>query len=426
MAQSKTLRSAHISLILLVIVYIFNFVDRQILSILAQPIKTELNLSDAQLGWLGGFAFAFFYTLVGIPVALYAHRIGRKRLIGLSLILWSAMTAFCGLAGNYLMLALGRFGVGIGEAGSVAPAHSLISDLYPPHHRARALAVFSAGLPIGSAIGIICGGLVAAEFNWRVAFVGVGLAGLVFAPVFFAFSRRGNSQLSETRAVIQPAPQAEKGALGAVLRNPSLWLISLGASLSSVIGYGLMFWLPSVFMRSFEAGLVSASVGFGLIVLIGGLIGILAGGYLADRLGTGNPHYYLWLPAGAYLLCIPLYALVLLGQGLAFDSAGGFTLLVLAQALGLVWMGPTLACLHRIVLPAHRAVASAVFLFITNSIGLGFGSWILGLFSDYLSYNYAENALKMAVSWGLGFYVLGAACFILAGLTLRRDLKEAV
>lgn len=419
MAHIRIEKTAHISLILLLIVYIFNFVDRQILSILAQPIKAELGLSDAQLGWLGGFAFAFFYTLVGIPVALYAHRIGRKRLIGLSLIVWSAMTAFCGLAGNYAMLALGRFGVGVGEAGGVAPAHSLISDLYPPQHRARALGVFSLGVPVGSAIGIVFGGLVAAHFNWRVAFIAIGLMGIIFAPLFFWLVREAGGPKKETAS-----SDATTEALYAVLSNRSLWLISLGASLSSVIGYGLMFWLPSVFMRSFEAGLVSASVGFGLVVLIGGVIGIIAGGYFADRLSASNPHYYVWLPAGAYLLCIPLYALVLLIDGFAFNSFGGFWLLVLAQALGLVWMGPTLACLHHIVLPAHRVLASAIFLFITNIIGLGFGSWVLGAFSDYLSYNYAEEALKIAVSWGLGFYVLGAGCFLLTTLTLRRDLKE--
>ncbi|MFT4090319.1 MAG: MFS transporter [Asticcacaulis sp.] len=419
MTQTHIGKTAHISLILLLIVYVFNFVDRQILSILAQPIKAELGLSDAQLGWLGGFAFAFFYTLVGIPVALYAHRIGRKRLIGLSLILWSAMTAFCGMAGNYLMLALGRFGVGIGEAGGVAPAHSLISDLYPPQHRARALGVFSLGVPLGSAIGIMFGGLVAAQFNWRIAFIVIGLTGILFAPLFFWLVREGRGPKP-----LATGKTATSEAIRAVMGNRSLWLISLGASLSSVIGYGLMFWLPSVFMRSFDAGLVSASVGFGLIVLIGGVIGIIAGGYLADRLGASNPHYYVWLPAGAYLLCVPLYALVLLNSHFAFNSFGGFWLLVLAQALGLVWMGPVLACLHHIVLPEHRALASAIFLFVTNIIGLGFGSWILGLFSDYLSYNYAENALKLAVSGGLIFYVFGAGCFFLTTLTLKRDLKE--
>ncbi|MDC7682637.1 MFS transporter [Asticcacaulis sp. BYS171W] len=408
---------AHLCLGLLLIVYIFNFIDRQILSILAQPIKAELNLTDAQLGWLGGFAFALFYTLVGIPAALYANRIGRTKMIAAALMLWSAATAFCGLASSYAMLAIGRFGVGIGEAGGVAPAQSLISDLYPPQHRAKAMGVFSMGVPLGSGLGIMFGGLVAAAFDWRWAFIVIGLAGVIFAPVFFWGVKDGCERPVDTR-------RTARDALGAVIRNRSLWLISLGASLSSVIGYGLMFWLPSVFMRSFKATLMSASIGFGLIVLIGGVIGIAGGAWLADKLGAKSPRSFVFVPAVAYLLCIPAYALVLLDPDFGFSTGSGFALLLLAQALGLVWMGPVMASLHHVVAREDRALASAVFLFVTNVIGLGFGSWILGLISDYLSHNYAENALKMAVTWGLGFYVLGAACFLLASRTLAQDWKS--
>ncbi|MFP1130559.1 spinster family MFS transporter [Asticcacaulis sp. W401b] len=408
----------HLCLVLLLIVYIFNFVDRQILSILAQPIKAELKLSDAQLGWLGGFAFAFVYTLLGIPAAMIAQRVGRVRLITAALIVWSAATAACGLATSWLALALGRFGVGVGEAGGVAPSQSLISDLYPPAHRARAMAVFSLGVPLGSGLGIMFGGLLAATFDWRHAFVTIGLAGVVFAPLFFFGTRRHDVQ---TRTDTVPALDR----LRRLMRNRSLWLTSLGASLSSVIGYGLMFWLPSVFMRSFKATLMSASFSFGLIVLIGGAIGILGGGFVADRLGAKSPRAFALVPAVAYLLCIPTYGLVLLMPGLAFDTAAGFALLILAQALGLVWMGPVIASLHHVVEPQDRALASALFLFVTNIIGLGFGSWIMGAISDYLSYNYAANALKMAVTGGLVFYALGAGCFLLTALTLRRDWKTA-
>lgn len=405
---------AHISLILLLVVYMFNFIDRQILSILASPIKAELGLSDAQLGWLGGFAFAFFYTLLGIPVALYAHRVGRVRVIAVALMLWSAATAFCGLASSYTMLALGRFGVGIGEAGGVAPAHSLISDLYPPEHRARALGVFSMGLPLGSGLGIMFGGLVASAFDWRLSFILIGLAGVLFAPLFFLGVKDRHERRTLTARPVGVA-------LRAVIGNRSLWLISLGASLSSVIGYGLMFWLPSVFMRSFKASLISASVSFGLIVLIGGVIGIACGSWIADRQGAKNPRYFVWVPAAAYLLCIPAYALVLMNAGTAFDTPVGFILLLIAQALGLMWMGPVLASLHHITAPQDRVLASAVFLFVTNLIGLGFGSWILGAVSDALTLSHGADALKLAVTGGLGFYVLGAGCFLLASLSLKSD-----
>lgn len=408
----------HACLVLLLVVYVFNFVDRQILSILAQPIKAELNLTDAQLGWLGGFAFAFVYTVLGIPAALMAQKLGRVRLITAALLVWSAATAACGLATSWFTLALGRFGVGVGEAGGVAPSQSLISDLYPPAHRARAMAVFSLGVPLGSGLGIMFGGLLAATFDWRHAFVTIGLAGVVFAPLFFFGTRRHDVQTQTDRV-----PALDR--LRRLMRNRSLWLISLGASLSSVIGYGLMFWLPSVFMRSFKATLVSASFSFGLIVLIGGAIGILSGGFVADRLGAKSPRAFVLVPAAAYLLCIPAYGVVLMMPGFAFDTGAGFVLLILAQALGLVWMGPVLASLHHVVEAPDRALASAVFLFVTNLIGLGFGSWIMGLISDYLSYNYAANALKMAATGGLVFYGLGAGCFLLTALTLKSDWKTS-
>ncbi|MFT3997786.1 MAG: MFS transporter [Asticcacaulis sp.] len=405
----------HACLVLLLIVYVFNFIDRQILSILAQPIKAELGLSDAQLGWLGGFAFAFVYTLLGLPAAILAQRVGRVKVIAAALMLWSAATAACGLASSWVMLALGRFGVGVGEAGGVAPAQSLISDLYPAQHRARALAVFSLGVPLGSGFGIIFGGLLASAFDWRHAFAVIGLAGLCFAPVFWFGLKGRDTQRTQAPPVWL--------ALRRVTGNASVWLISLGASLSSVIGYGLMFWLPSVFMRSFKATLGSASLSFGLIVLIGGAMGILGGGVLADRLGAKSPRWFALIPAAAYLLCIPAYGLVLSAPGFAFDTAAGFGLLVVAQALGLVWMGPVTASLHHVVDPEDRALASAVFLFVTNLIGLGFGSWIMGLLSDHLAHAYAANALKMAVGYGLGFYVLGAACFVAVSFILPRDWK---
>jgi len=412
----------HACLVLLLIVYVFNFIDRQILSILAQPIKAELGLSDAQLGWLGGFAFAFVYTLLGIPAAVLAPRIGRVRLIAIALTIWSAATAACGLAGSWLVLALGRFGVGVGEAGGVAPAQSLVSSLYPPQYRARALSVFSLGVPLGSGLGIMFGGLIAAAFDWRISFLILGAGGLIYAPLFFHFTSRGAADRDGGAA---PAVKGETvwSGLRRVMSNRSLWLISLGASLSSVIGYGLVFWLPSVFMRSFKASLVSASLSYGLIVLIGGSAGILGGGFLADRLGAKWPRAFVLIPAVAYLMCIPAYGLVLLSPGFAFDTVAGFGLLLLAQGLGLVWMGPVTAGLHHVVAAEDRALASAVFLFVTNLIGLGFGSWSLGLISDHLSRIYAADALKIAVSWGLGFYLLGAGCLFLTALTLRRDWK---
>jgi len=171
-------------LVMLVLVYTFNFIDRQIVGILAVPIKADLGLSDTQLGVLGGLAFALFYTILGIPVAMLADRTNRTNIMAVALVLWSAMTALCGLAQNFVQLFLARLGVGVGEAGGVAPAYSLVADYFPSSQRARALAVYSFGVPLGSSLGIFFGGLIASMIDWRVAFIAVGIAGIVLAPIF--------------------------------------------------------------------------------------------------------------------------------------------------------------------------------------------------------------------------------------------------
>ena len=179
---------------MLVLVYTFNFIDRQIVGILAVPIKADLGLTDTQLGLMGGLAFALFYTLLGIPIALFADRSNRTRIITIALVVWSAMTAVCGLAQNFWQLFLARLGVGVGEAGGVAPAYSLVADFFPPHQRARALGAYSFGVPIGSALGIVLGGVIASLIDWRTAFIAVGIAGIVLAPIFSLIVKRAGAR----------------------------------------------------------------------------------------------------------------------------------------------------------------------------------------------------------------------------------------
>jgi len=400
----------------LFLVYTFNFIDRQIVGILAGPIKADLGLSDTQLGLMGGIAFALFYTALGIPIALLADRFNRAWIVTISLALWSGFTALCGFTHGFLQLFLCRVGVGVGEAGGVAPSYSLISDYFPPAERARAFAVFSFGIPVGSAAGILFGGLIAARIDWRMAFFACGAAGLVLAPLM-AFTVR-----EPMRGRFDP-PGAKTAAppLGEVLRTlagkSSFWLIAFGASSSSAFGYGLAFWMPQFLGRSFGMSLARLSIYYSAMALFGGLFGIWMGGYLGDRLGRTSKAAYALVPAMAFVLSIPFYAVGMLSTSLVL----AFFVFLVPTALGLVWLGPVITSIQQLVPPVMRATTSAVFLFINNLIGIGFGIFFFGKMSDILGPRFGAESLRYSILIGLVFYVLAATLLYLASRRLERD-----
>jgi MFS family permease len=403
-------------LAILVLVYTFNFIDRQIIGILAVPIKTDLGLSDTQLGLMGGLAFALLYTGLGIPVAMLADRFNRTWIITIALTVWSAMTAVCGLAQNFWQLFAARMGVGVGEAGGVAPAYSLISDYFRPDQRARAISIYSFGIPIGSSLGIVFGGVIASLVNWRVAFFAVGVAGILIAPVFKWLVKEPVRGRHDSGAG-GGQPPGIGAIIGTLTRKPSFWLISLGASFSSMMGYGLFFWLPSFLVRSYGLSLLDASLFFGAILLIGGLAGLWAGGWLGDRFGQSRRSRYLTIPAIAFLVTIPFYLAGLLSPVLPLT----FTLLLAPMALGLMWLGPVISTIQHLVRPNMRATASAVFLFINNLIGIGAGTWAIGALSDFFAGRYGDDSLRFAILAGCGFYVIAAALFLAASRWVEKD-----
>ena len=407
------------TLFILVVVYTFNFIDRQIVGILAVPIKADLNLTDTELGLMGGLAFALFYTGLGIPVAMLADRFSRTWIMTGALTIWSAMTAVCGLAGNFWQLFMARLGVGVGEAGGVAPAYSLIADYFPPSQRARALSIYSFGIPIGSAIGIVFGGIIASMINWRWAFFIVGLAGIVIAPVFrLTIKEPPRGQYDRTR--IKRAPPGLIEILKVLSGKPSFWFLSLGASFSSMMGYGVFFWLPSFLVRSFNVSLLNASLLFGAVLLVGGLAGIWSGGWLGDRFGHVDKAQFARIPAFAFLATIPFYVLAILSPNLAVT----FIVLLAPTALGLVWLGPVISTIQQLVRPDMRAAASAVFLFINNLIGIGLGTYAIGAVSDLLQGRYGDDSLRYSILAGTSFYVIAAILFFIAARTLDRDWEN--
>ena len=404
---------------MLVIAYTLNFIDRQIVGILAEPIKADLGLTDGELGWMGGTAFALFYTLLAIPIAMLADRRNRSWIITIGLTLWSAATAVCGLAQNFWQLFLARMSVGIGEAGGVAPAYSMISDLYPIERRARALAIFSLGIPFGGAIGVLFGGLVASRIDWRWAFIIIGIVGILFAPIFKYFVRDpGHGRTDE-------APRTAPANLGLVFRTiaakPAFWMLGFGAGTASLVSYGLAFWVPSFLARSYGLELEERSWIVAGIQLFGGSAGIYFGGLLGDRLGNANPRGYALVPAIAFAITLPAYLLAFSTNSLLSSAL----LLLLPTALGLTWLGPVVTAVTRLVPPKMRATASALFLFINNLIGLGLGSTVIGMISDSLTERYGEEALRYSAMATTTLYAVAALLMFLAARRLTRDFHRA-
>ncbi len=355
-------------LAVLILVYMLNFLDRQIIGILAAPLKEEFNMSDSQFGLLGGIAFASVYSTLAIPLAWLADRMSRVWIITGALAVWSGFTALCGVAQSYTQLFLFRMGVGVGEAGGVAPAYSLIADYFPPEQRARALAAFAFGIPLGTAAGTLVGGLLAATYGWRTAFIVVGLIGVLIAPLLRLTVRdpkRGGTDAPKSAETLAAqaaaAPVSDRlgktialGLLGlggglfvlaalgqfaglgvgqplvlvfagllalvvgvsvliakatasVVARKKSFWLLALGAASSSVCGYGVAGWLPLFFMRSFDLTLTEVSWYYAGIALIGGVLGIWLGGVIADKTAKRGKGAYPLVPAVAFLISAPLF-----------------------------------------------------------------------------------------------------------------------
>lgn len=398
---------------MLLLVYTFNFLDRQILSILAQGVKADLHLTDTQLGLLGGLAFAALYSTLAVPLAMLADRTSRSWVITGSLVVWSGFTALCGTATSFGQMFLFRLGVGVGEAGGVAPSYALIADYYPPERRARALGTYALGIPLGAAGGMLAGSYIAHAVDWRTAFVAVGLAGIVIAPFFRWLVR------DKPRPVLAADAAPVSRVFGILAAKPSFWLLAFGAASSSTAGYGAGFWLPSLMQRSFGLTVVQTGQFFGAILLTGGVAGIYLGGALADRLGRQDKRWYARLPALCFLVGAPFY----IAGVLSHSATITFLLFLVPQALVYIWLGPVTTAVQHLV-PAHmRASASASFLLINNLIGLGLGSWSIGALSEAMRPSFGPEALRYAIAAAMGLYVLAG---VLMWWGSRRLVREWV
>ncbi len=417
-------QSVRLTLWALLAVYILNFLDRQILNILAEPIKGELGLSDTQLGLLAGPAFAVFYAVLGIPIARYADRVGTNRvsLISISLAIWSGMTVLCGFAQNFWQMALARIGVGIGEAGCTPAAHSLISDAVPAEKRASAIAFYGMGVPIGTLLGLVIGGVVNDIWGWRAALMLVGAPGILLAlllPLLLREPRRYGLAKGEP-APSGPPPIAVRAAIAAVFTSRAYVLLLIAASFAAFLSYGKGLWTLSLFIRSH--GMTTTEVGLiGSVTLgVAGVFGTWLGGWAADRYGQVNRRHILTLPAVGMAIAAPIQ---FLGYGAPLWWVAGLLILV-PTILNAAYYGPAYACVQGLVPKELRAVAASVMLFGQNFIGLGLGPFIFGALSDWLQPMAGTESVRWVLfgaAW-LGF--IPAFFFWRASLRLNAELDQ--
>ena len=400
----------------LFVVYIFNFIDRQILAILLQPIKDDLKISDTALGFLTGFAFALFYAVAGLPLARIADRWVRRSLIAISLATWSIMTAASGLARGFTDLAFARIGVGIGEAGATPPTHSLIADYFPPEKRATAFAVYASGIYVGVGLGFWIGGWINDAYGWRAAFFVVGLPGVLMALI--------------VRFTVREPPRGLSDHLAGKTQEYTTWEVwrffstlpaarnaSLAGAFHAFAGYGLGAWLPAFFIRVHSMTPGSLGRWLSWITALGGIIGAFAGGWIADRWVRSNPRARPYVGLIGVLLSIPPLFFTLL---LADTEIALWALLPYNIATSL-WLGPTIAVIQDLVPPSMRATASAVFLFIVTIIGLGAGPQVIGILNDLIG---TPDAIRYSLlSVAIIMNIIAAWFFWKTATTLAQDLE---
>jgi predicted MFS family arabinose efflux permease len=405
----------------LFVVYVFNFIDRQILSILIDPIKAELGASDTQMGFLTGFAFAVFYTVAGIPIARWADKGVRRNLIAVGLRVWSAMTALSGAAQTYLHLALARIGVGVGEAAGSPPAHSLISDYFAPEKRATAISIYNSGIHVGVMLGYLAGGWINHFFNWRVAFLVVGVPGIVFALVVRFTVREPRRGMSEVKTGAAPDTTQDsiKDVFRFMLSMRSFALLSVATGIAAFSAYGFGSWVPSYLRRVHEMGSGEIGTWIGLEAGIGGALGAIWGGRLADRWGARDPRWYLWVPALSLVAYLPfVYAFLIVDTPrLALFAYFG------AITFAAMHLGPAIAITYALVKVRMRALASALLLFILNMIGLGLGPLLVGIISDALADDYGAMSIRYALGIVAASKVIAIWMFWAASKSLKKDLE---
>lgn len=408
------------ALVVLVLVYTSSHVDRQIMGILLQPIKEDLGASDTQMGFLVGLTFALFYATLGMPIAMLADRSNRRNIITAAVTVWSGMTVLCGYAQNFLQLTLARIGVGVGEAGSTPPSHSMISDMFPLRQRGTAMGIYALGVNVGLLIAYLAGGWMSEHWGWRMTFVAVGVPGLLLALLVRFTVAEPVRGRSDEGLRVRPAPPFREVA-GYMWRTPTTRHVVFGSALAGFVGYGMVLWLPAFLVRSH--GLSQTETGLTLALMAGvvGGAGTFMAGRLADLLARRDRRWFAWVVAIGKAGLVPF----LVWFFLTADFRSALLIYLIPSFFGGFYLAPTFAMIQSLVRPEMRALASAICLFLLNIIGLGIGPQAVGILSDLLYDSFGRESLRYAL---MAFSLVNIWCglhYYLAARTLPRDLARA-
>lgn len=410
------------TLIILCFVYVLNFLDRQLLSILAKPIQDTLGITDSQLGLIGGLYFAFFYCFISIPVGWLADKTNRVKVLSAACAIWSAATLACGLARTYPQLVIARMTVGVGEAGGVPPSYAIITDYFPPGRRGTALSIFNLGPPIGMALGVAFGASIAAAFSWRLAFIVLGIVGIVTAAAVFLFVRepaRGGLDAEETaeQVKVREASSGFVKTLKMFLTRKTLMLVALGSGATQFVTYGLGNFTVLFLMREKGMTLEDVALWFALLVGIGMSAGIFVSGRVIDRYTRKAKQAYALVPAASLALAIPFY----IGFVWAPNWPLALILLIGPTFLNYFYLSSAVALVQEEVRPDQRVMSGALLLLIMNMIGLGLGPTYVGMASDFFRSSFPDNSLQIALYTLVPFYVVAIGIFVWLGAILKRE-----
>jgi predicted MFS family arabinose efflux permease len=409
-------------LVILCFVYVINFLDRQLLSILAKPIQDELGVTDGQLGRVSGLYFALFYCVLAIPIGWLADRTHRVRLLSLACAVWSAATVACGMATNYPQLVAARMTVGVGEAGGVPPSYAIIADYFPSGQRGTALGIYNFGPPIGMALGVAFGASIAAAYDWRSAFVVLGAVGIVTALIVWWFVQepvRGGLDAS------QPGHALPRGApfwptCRRFFRHPVLLRLSIATGVTQIVTYATLNFTALFLMREKGMTLGQVAIYYALLVLVAVTGGMYTSGRLIDRFAPRSKAAYGFLPAVALLVAIPFFA--------GFVWAPGWPLALAFLAVPMFcnyfYLSPAVTLVQEEVQPQERVLSGALLLLVMNLVGLGLGPTYLGAASDWFRAGHPEHSLQMAFYTLIPFYLLAALLHLWLARALEREGKR--
>lgn len=403
----------------LVLVFTSSHVDRQIMGILLEPIKRDLHASDTQMGFLVGLTFALFYAVLGMPIAMLADRSNRRNIIAVAIGIWSVMCAACGFAQSFVQLAIARIGVGIGEAGSNPPSHSMISDLFSMRERGTAMGIFALGVNLGLLIAYLGGGWMSQHWGWRTTFFVVGAPGVLIALIVRLTLTEPARGAAENHRGDAQAPGFWEVAR-TMWHTPSVRNVVAGGSLASFVGYGMVLWLPAFFVRSHHLSQTETGVTLAFMSGVVGALGTFTAGKAADVLSRRDLRWTPWVVAIAKVSAVPF----IIAFFLSTKFVDAFMIYLVPSFLGGFYLGPSFAMIQSLMPLRMRAVAAAITLFIANLVGLGFGPQGIGILSDMFAPRFGSESLRYALLCFGCLNLWAGLHFFLAARYLRDDLHR--